>query len=94
MNNAALRSNVGGITLSGASISGTGTINTTGAANGNGGNISITGTSAAGSINLTGAMTTTGGTAAAGTRPQRRQRHDQRSGSSDDRGDHCQRQRR
>ena len=65
MNNAALRSNVGGITLSGASISGTGTINTTGAANANGGNIAITGTSTAGSINLTGAMTTTGGTAAA-----------------------------
>ena len=67
MNNAALRSNVGGITLSGASISGTGTINTTGAASANGGNIAITGTSAAGSISLTGAMTTTGGTAAAGS---------------------------
>jgi len=65
MNNAALRSNVGGITLSGASINGTGTINTTGAASANGGNIAITGTSTTGSINLTGAMTTTGGTAAA-----------------------------
>ena len=67
MNNATLSSNVGGITLSGASISGTGTINTTGAASANGGNVSITGTSAAGSINLTGAITTTGGTAGAGT---------------------------
>ena len=60
MNNAALRSNVGGITLSGASISGTGTINTTGAANADGGNVAITGTSAAGSINLAG-ITSTGG---------------------------------
>ncbi len=67
MNNAILSSDVGCIALSGASISGTGAINTTGAANANGGNITITGSSAAGSINLTGTMTTTGGTAAAGT---------------------------
>jgi filamentous hemagglutinin family protein len=57
----------GSFTATGAGISGAGTINTTGGANVNGGNIAITGTSAAGSINLTGAMTTTGGAAAAGT---------------------------
>ena len=94
MNNAALRSNVGGITLSGASISGTGTINTTGATNGNGGNMSITGTSAAGSINLTGRHDDDWRDGSGRQRPQRRQRHDQRSGSRDDRGDYCQRQRR
>ena len=67
MNNATLTSDVGGITLSGASISGTGTINSTGGTSGDGGNISITGTSAAGSISLTGAITASGGTAGAGT---------------------------
>ena len=60
MNNATLTSNVGGIVLSGAGISGTGAITTTGAASGNGGNISITGTSTASSINLTGVITTSG----------------------------------
>ncbi len=67
MNNATLTSNVGGITLSGASISGTGAITATGAGSANGGNVNITGTSAAGNVNLTGAITTTGGTAAANT---------------------------
>ncbi|MGB9355928.1 MAG: filamentous hemagglutinin N-terminal domain-containing protein, partial [Azonexus sp.] len=67
MNNATLTSNVGGIAISGASISGSGAITATGAASANGGNIGITGTSATGNINLTGAMTANGGTAAAGT---------------------------
>ena len=64
--NAALISQQGGITLSGASITGTaaGTITTTGAANLNGGNVAISSTS---SINLLGAIVANGGAGAAAT---------------------------
>ncbi len=64
--NAAIATDIGGATLSGASVTSTaaGTINTTGAANANGGNVSITAT---GAVNLAGAITSTGGTAAANT---------------------------
>jgi filamentous hemagglutinin family protein len=64
--NAALRSQQGGITLSGASVTSTaaGTITTTGAASQNGGNLSIT---ASGRVNLAGTITANGGTAAANT---------------------------
>ena len=63
---AAVVTNIGGVILSGASVTSTaaGTIATTGAANANGGNVDIT---ARGAINLAGAITTSGGTAGAAT---------------------------
>ncbi|HYW55470.1 MAG TPA: filamentous hemagglutinin N-terminal domain-containing protein, partial [Polaromonas sp.] len=62
---AALTSQGGAITLSGANITGTaaGTVTSTGASNTNGGAVNITAT---GTVNLAGAITTTGGTATAG----------------------------
>lgn len=63
--NAAIMTNSGGVSLSGANVSSTaaGTINTTGVAGGNGGNVSIAATAA---INLLGAITTSGGAPLAG----------------------------
>ncbi len=63
LNNVALLSQAGGITLRGASISGTGalsTITSTGGANGNAGNISITADT--GNVSLAAAVTANGGT--------------------------------
>jgi hypothetical protein len=59
--NAALNSDIGGISLSGASITGAGAINSTGSAAQNGGDITI---NATGAISLAGAITANGGTAA------------------------------
>lgn len=62
LNNARLTSQQGGIQLSGAGITGTGAITTTGAANQNGGSLVVTST---GAVSL-GAITANGGTASAG----------------------------
>jgi filamentous hemagglutinin family protein len=56
----------GSFTASGAGISGAGAINTSGIAGRTGGNISLTG-QPTGSVNVTGAMTASGGAAAAGS---------------------------
>ncbi|HSB48374.1 MAG TPA: filamentous hemagglutinin N-terminal domain-containing protein, partial [Burkholderiales bacterium] len=61
--NAGLNSDIGGITLSAASITGAGAINSTGGAAQNGGEVTIV---ASGTVSLTGAIMANGGTASGG----------------------------